>query len=204
MDDRVVLYDMKEDPTIAQLIANNSIKGLWIGNRRRPRRGRDSLSSRRYLYRADLDLKIKGSQLILINRHQRKFFTREKLNSERRVRGKRSYSSGCSPPKAGWLRGPSFGRHVPLRRGDEMGERLLAGSAYPEYKIAMERCSGATNDCGPIGCPELGAIAISSATSIRLSTAAATLSQVLLDTKLSAPEILKNYKSDINTICCKS
>ncbi len=34
------------------------------------------------------------------------------------------------------------------------------------FKIAMQRCSGSDNDCGPIGCPELGEVVASSSTNV--------------------------------------
>jgi hypothetical protein len=200
-EDHVVLYDMKEDPSIAQFIANNSIKGFY-GLEIDEERGEAAVLYRvgDILYRADLDLRVKGTQLTLINRRHRKILTRATLDSPSGSGQEAVYPVECPPGKGGWLRGASFGRHV-LRRDDEMGERLLVGSSHLEFEIAMRRCSEASNDCGDPGCPEMGAVAISSvpSTGVHLSTAPLSLGQVLLDAKLSETEILKKYKTEINS-----
>ncbi len=69
LEDRVVVYDMKEDATIKKFIANSSIKGFY-GLEIDEERGEAAILYRveDILYRADVDLKVKGSQLIFKKR----------------------------------------------------------------------------------------------------------------------------------------
>ncbi len=201
-EDRIVVYDMKEDPSIGLFIANLSIKGFY-GLEIDEEKGEAAILYRveDILYRADVDLKVKGSQLILKNGRRRKTFIREESTLPSGATQEVVYPVECPPAKSGWLHGASFGKHV-IARNDEMGERLLVGSAHLEFKIAMQRCSGPQGDCGPIGCPEMGVIATSSSTNagVRLSTGPLPLAQALLDGKLNAQAMLTTYKADINAV----
>jgi hypothetical protein len=197
-EDRLVFYDMKEDPTVAQFIANTSIKGFY-GLVIDEYKGEASILYRvdDVLYRADADLRVKGNQLILRNGKRRKTYVRDVSTSPLGVTQEVVTPIECPSSSNGWRRGGSFGKHD-LRRGDEMGERLLTGSVKLQFEIALQRCEDAGNDCGPVGCAEMGAVASSSSTAVHVSTGPLPLSQVLLEAKLGAQDVLTKYKTEIN------
>lgn len=206
-DDRVVLYDMKEDPSIAAFINVKEIPGFFVMEIDEFQ-GRAAIVYREGedVFRSPADLKIKGNEITLKNKKNRRKWRME----ERPLPSGRTetviYSSDCPPEKSGWRYGGSFGRHL-VRRNDDIGRKLVAVQADLEFQTRMERCTGPESECGPPGCADsLGGAVASTGTSNRTNstplsvTPSVKLSTAMIEATLPAEEILTTYKRDINNV----
>lgn len=205
--DRVLLYQMKEDPTMVNLIGDPTMKGFY-GLELDELRGNAAVLYRsgESLHRVDMDLKVKGDQLLLRNGKRRKTLGREKRVLASGRTEEVIYPIECTPDKGGWRFGPSFRRNS-VRLDDDFGKRLIVGDAYLEYQTAMARCRSNSKDCGPAGCGEWGAAAESSATVSGLGIAVSTvvavvvpMSQAMTEGKLSEREMLTTYSENIEAM----
>ncbi len=154
-------------------------------------------------YMAQVDMKVRGNQLLLKYKKNRKTLIRETVKDDSGEMREIVYPMECPPAKGGWRRGASFGRRL-IRTGDEMARRLLVGEAHIEFQNKMTLC--ADGDCGVEGCEDWNSTVSSKAASMGLvaSTAAAVerapFSKVLLEAKMSERDVLTQYQSEIDTI----
>jgi len=207
--DRVVIYDMKEDPSIRQFVGSPAPKGFYgleIDEDRR--QGAVIYRVGESFYRVDFDLKVKNQQLILKNGKRQKVLVRETKVTPSGGTEEIVYPVECPAEKSGWRYGASFGRHL-VRVNDDEGKRIIVGNIQLEYNSALQRCGDMGEDCGPVGCdialvktssstsnkPVAPAVAVSSSTAAKVS-----FSKALLEAKLSNQEILAAYKDDIEAV----
>lgn len=206
-DDRVVLYDMKSDPSVAAFLNVKEIPGFFVMEI-------DELEGRAAIvyregedvFRSPADLKIKGNEITLKNKKNR----RKWLKGTRTLPSGRTeeiiYSPDCPLEKDGWRAGPSYGRHL-VRRKDDIGRKLVAVQADLEFKNRLERCSDVDADCGPPGCVDGKEALLAKSTAPALTNTASTpskpsikLSTAMIEATMNPDEILKGYTAEINSM----
>jgi len=192
MEDRVVLYQMKEDPTLAEFVGVKEIVGFYTLELDEYY-GKATILYRQgeNVYSSAADLKIKGDQLLLKNKKHKKVYQRT---------NNLIYAPACPPDAGGWRRGASFGQHS-VRKNDDLGRRLIVVQANLEFETSLHRCAGPEGDCGPSGCAEWGPISSSTKSiSTPIPKSTVSLSTALINGTLTEEDLRTTYKSKIDSV----
>ncbi len=203
-DDQVLIYEMKEDPSLPQFVANYSAKGFFALEIDEFK-GLGSVTYRvdNLVVTADADLTVKKNQLILTYGKRKKIWIRSQQTDASGKTHDVILPSGCDGDQVGWRYGGSFARHV-VRRSDDTQKRIIASNASLEFELAQERCGGPNGECGPVGCGLSNAVSsgtvapLAAATPVPVSTL--TFHAALLEAKLSSSDMLRSYQADIDTV----